>query len=129
MRAHGADPASDFRELYKRVIFTILVSNKDDHLKNHGFLDDGRGQWRLSPIFDVEDEAKFIVRDMALRISSEWRVALQRAGVVGYLARLRGCVRSRRNGTCLGAMTLGRLDRPGVPLSGAIVRRDTAAAP
>jgi len=60
MRAHGADPASDFRELYKRVIFTILVSNKDDHLKNHGFLDDGRGQWRLSPIFDVEDEAKFI---------------------------------------------------------------------
>src|SRR5690606_10203520 len=53
MRAHGAGPTSDFRELYKRVIFTILVSNKDDHLKNHGFLYVGRGQWRLSPIFDV----------------------------------------------------------------------------
>jgi len=44
---------ADFRELYRRLIFTILVSNKDDHLKNHGFLYVGAGQWRLSPVFDV----------------------------------------------------------------------------
>lgn len=35
------------------MIFTILVSNKDDHLKNHGFLYVGAGRWRLSPVFDV----------------------------------------------------------------------------
>ncbi|NML06791.1 type II toxin-antitoxin system HipA family toxin [Sphingomonas sp. G-3-2-10] len=53
MRGHAADPSRDFRELYRRLIFTILVSNKDDHLKNHGFLYVGKGQWRLSPMFDV----------------------------------------------------------------------------
>ncbi|MFA5968254.1 MAG: type II toxin-antitoxin system HipA family toxin [Sphingomonas sp.] len=53
MRAYAADPQADFRELFLRVIFTILVSNKDDHLKNHGFLYVGSGRWRLSPVFDV----------------------------------------------------------------------------
>jgi len=53
MRAHAADPQADFRELFLRLIFTILVSNKDDHLKNHGFLYVGSGRWRLSPVFDV----------------------------------------------------------------------------
>lgn len=53
MRGHSADPQADFHELYRRLIFTILVSYKDDHLKNHGFLYAGNGQWRLSPVFDV----------------------------------------------------------------------------
>ncbi|MEQ7874250.1 type II toxin-antitoxin system HipA family toxin [Sphingomonas sp. ASV193] len=53
IRAHSADPKRDFEELYRRLIFTILVSNKDDHLKNHGFLYAGDGRWRLSPMFDV----------------------------------------------------------------------------
>lgn len=53
MRANAAEPKADFRELFLRLIFTILVSNKDDHLKNHGFLYVGAGRWRLSPVFDV----------------------------------------------------------------------------
>ena len=53
MRAYAADPRADFRELFLRLVFTILVSNKDDHLKNHGFLYVGSGRWRLSPVFDV----------------------------------------------------------------------------
>lgn len=53
MRSHSPDPVADFRELYRRLVFTILVSNKDDHLKNHGFLYAGAGRWRLSPVFDV----------------------------------------------------------------------------
>lgn len=53
MRANAADPLGDFRELFLRLIFTILVSNKDDHLKNHGFLYVGAGRWGLSPVFDV----------------------------------------------------------------------------
>lgn len=53
MRIAAFDPSADFKELYLRLIFTILVSNKDDHLKNHGFLYVGAGRWRLSPMFDV----------------------------------------------------------------------------
>lgn len=53
MRTAAADPKADFQELYLRLIFTILVSNMDDHLKNHGFLYVGAGRWRLSPMFDV----------------------------------------------------------------------------
>lgn len=53
LRGYAADPQADFRELFLRLIFTILVSNKDDHLKNHGFLYVGGGRWRLSPLFDV----------------------------------------------------------------------------
>lgn len=44
-----ANPDDDFRVLYRCLIFTILVSNKEDHLKNHSFLYVGAGQWRLSP--------------------------------------------------------------------------------
>lgn len=53
MRGAAPDPKADFEELYRRMIFTILVSNKDDHLKNHGFLYVGSGRWRMSPVFDV----------------------------------------------------------------------------
>ena len=53
MRTHAADPAAEFHELFLRLVFTILVSNKDDHLKNHGFLYVGSGRWHLSPMFDV----------------------------------------------------------------------------
>ncbi len=42
----------DAAQLWKRMVFSMLVSNFDDHLRNHGFLLRG-GQWRLSPIFDV----------------------------------------------------------------------------
>ena len=53
MRTHAANPVAEFRELFLRLVFTILVSNKDDHLKNHGFLYVGSGRWHLSPMFDV----------------------------------------------------------------------------
>jgi serine/threonine-protein kinase HipA len=53
LRRHAASPRSEMRELFRRVGFTILVSNVDDHLKNHGFLYAGGDRWRLSPVFDV----------------------------------------------------------------------------
>jgi len=53
IRAHGANPKADLKELFRRILFTILVSNVDDHLKNHGFLYAGNNKWRLSPVFDV----------------------------------------------------------------------------
>jgi len=43
----------ELRELHRRILFSILVSNDDDHLKNHGFLYVGGGAWKLSPAFDI----------------------------------------------------------------------------
>lgn len=41
-------------ELFKRMVFNILVTNNDDHLRNHAFLCDSAGRgWRLSPLYDV----------------------------------------------------------------------------
>jgi len=45
-------PDRDREELYRRVAFTILVTNLDDHMRNHGFLR-GRGGWHLSPAYDI----------------------------------------------------------------------------
>ena len=51
---HGvaAAIADDLRQLFRRVAFNVLVGNRDDHLRNHGFLREPGG-WRLSPAFDV----------------------------------------------------------------------------
>ncbi len=50
---HGAQTDVDLRELWSRIVFNILVSNTDDHLRNHGFiLVPGKG-WRLSEAYDV----------------------------------------------------------------------------
>jgi len=53
IRQHGADAQSDIEELWRRVAFSILINNVDDHLHNHGFLHVAKGQWRLSPAFDI----------------------------------------------------------------------------
>ena len=124
MRGHSADPQADFEELFRRLVLTILVSNKDDHLKNHGFLYVGKGQWRLSPVFDVnpapdrnphletaileggshdrsimlaleasqffeiaEDVARRMIREIAQKISDNWREMLREVGVSGSLAK------------------------------------------
>ncbi|ETF02815.1 toxin HipA [Advenella kashmirensis W13003] len=51
--ARSVQPDLDLRELWSRIVFNILVSNTDDHLRNHGFiLEPGRG-WRLSPAYDM----------------------------------------------------------------------------
>jgi serine/threonine-protein kinase HipA len=53
IRQISSKPIDDLHELWHRIVFTILVSNKDDHLKNHGFIYTGNGLWRLSPAFDI----------------------------------------------------------------------------
>jgi len=52
----GAQPAADLRELWSRIVFNMLVSNADDHLRNHGFLlVPGKG-WRLSEAYDMNPD-------------------------------------------------------------------------
>ncbi len=50
---NGANPKEDRIELFRRVAFSILVSNTDDHLRNHGFLWLGNDGWTLSPAYDI----------------------------------------------------------------------------
>ena len=52
---HGAQPDLDIRQLWKRIVFYICISNTDDHLRNHGFLLSNKG-WILSPAYDVNPE-------------------------------------------------------------------------
>lgn len=49
---YGAKAGEDRIQLWRRVVFNILISNTDDHLRNHGFLYGAKG-WRLAPAFDV----------------------------------------------------------------------------
>ena len=51
--SQGARAKQDAHELYRRVAFNVLVSNLDDHLRNHGFLWRGRSGWTLSPAYDL----------------------------------------------------------------------------
>lgn len=53
LRRHGASPKQDMHELWRRIVFSVLISNTDDHLRNHGFLWLGPAGWRLSPAYDL----------------------------------------------------------------------------
>lgn len=50
---HGAQAKTDAHALYRRVVFNVLISNVDDHLRNHGFLWLGKAGWSLSPAYDL----------------------------------------------------------------------------
>ncbi|MEZ6097220.1 MAG: HipA domain-containing protein [Pirellulaceae bacterium] len=83
---HGADVDVDLPELWRRIVFSICVSNTDDHLRNHGFLLTDRG-WRLSPAYDINPEPmgfglhlnitetdNFLSLDLAKVVSGYFRV-------------------------------------------------------
>src|SRR5580700_8418118 len=64
LRQHGAAPKEDMAALWRRLVFNILISNTDDHLRNHGFLYAGQEGWRLSPAYDLNP----VPTDMKARI-------------------------------------------------------------
>jgi serine/threonine-protein kinase HipA len=65
------------RELFERLVFNILVSNDDDHLRNHGFVFDPRlAGWRLSPLYDVMPRASLAPeRRLHLGVGPQGRAA------------------------------------------------------
>jgi serine/threonine-protein kinase HipA len=88
---YGAKIESDLRELWQRIVFSILVSNTDDHLENHGFMLTERG-WILSPAFDInpnEDGAGLSLNislydnsldlDLALEVAEYFRLTDEEA--------------------------------------------------
>ncbi len=65
----GTKPSADLRELWTRIVFNMLVSNTDDHLRNHGFLLDPRKGWRLAPAFDMNPNPNS--RELRLNVTED----------------------------------------------------------
>jgi serine/threonine-protein kinase HipA len=55
---HSPSASEDLRELWRRIAFSVLISNFDDHLRNHGFLRASTAGWSLSPAFDLNPEPR-----------------------------------------------------------------------
>ena len=53
IRMHSSEPTTDLHELWRRIVFGVLIGNLDDHLRNHGFLYDKDDKWSLSPAYDL----------------------------------------------------------------------------
>jgi serine/threonine-protein kinase HipA len=72
LATHGAQATRDAHELYRRVAFSVLVSNVDDHLRNHGFVRLNPAGWTLSPAYDLNPvPADLKARVLTTRIDPE----------------------------------------------------------
>ncbi len=67
IRRLGGRPRDDLIELWRRAVFTVLISDKDNHLRNHGMILDRTG-WRLAPAYDLTAEPE-VLRPRMLAIS------------------------------------------------------------
>ena len=76
LRRASAEPGKDARELFRRMCFNALISNTDDHPRNHALIAKAR-DWRLSPAYDLTPSTPVSVerRDLALTIGDQGRVA------------------------------------------------------
>lgn len=66
---HPAVIVADTKDLFRRMVYNIFVTNNDDHLRNHGFVWDPKHLgWRLSPLYDVTPNTS-LARDRFLHLS------------------------------------------------------------
>jgi serine/threonine-protein kinase HipA len=107
---YGANPTADLQELWRRIVFTVMISNTDDHLRNHAFLFSGGKGWRLSPAYDLNPNplsgATAYLRtaidfdntqasiDLALSVHQEFRLSLSEGRAV--VEQVKSAVRSWR---------------------------------
>lgn len=68
LEERSPDAGADLRELWRRIVFTILISNTDDHLRNHGFLRKSTAGWSLSPAFDLNPNPEGGAKQLATAI-------------------------------------------------------------
>lgn len=127
IRSIGHDPIRDLRQLWRRLVFNLLITNVDDHLQNHGFLHVANGQWRLAPAFDLNpfpdkdresktwlSEQDGPVTDVAMLMARRDYFALSQIEALAILAEVHGAVLSWQRVACsvastrrLGALFLG----------------------
>jgi serine/threonine-protein kinase HipA len=76
LRRISAQPQTDARELFKRMVFNAMISNIDDHPRNHAVIAPGV-EWRLSPAYDLTPFASVSLerRDLALAVGDYGRYA------------------------------------------------------
>lgn len=95
IRQYGATPKNDMAALWRRIVFNILISNTDDHLRNHAFLYNSPRGWHLSPAYDmnpvpVEIKPRILTTaidlddgtaslELALSVSSEFDLKIKEA--------------------------------------------------
>ncbi|RRJ96012.1 type II toxin-antitoxin system HipA family toxin [Opitutaceae bacterium TAV4] len=124
LRIHGAAAQDDIDELWRRMAYSILITNVDDHLRNHGFLHFNRGLWRLAPAFDLnpfpdrvrelktwisEESGPEATIDALLSVIAYFRIPLRRAKTI--LGEVERAVSGwREKGSALG-MTERELDQ------------------
>lgn len=90
LQNHGANVNEDLEELWRRIVFSICVTNTDDHLRNHGFILTEEG-WILSPAYDINpvetgtglklnisDEDNSLDFDLALEVCEYFRLSKDR---------------------------------------------------
>ena len=65
----SSQTSQDLSELWRRMAFSVLASNTDDHLRNHGFLNVEGDTWSLSPAFDLNPNPIPGVKDLQTAIS------------------------------------------------------------
>jgi serine/threonine-protein kinase HipA len=76
MRRVVSDPRGDARELFRRIVFNALISNIDDHPRNHALIAPGR-DWMLSPAYDLTPAPLISQdrRDLAMQCGDQGRFA------------------------------------------------------
>ena len=123
LRQHGSEAAADIEQLWRRIAFSVLITNVDDHLLNHGFLHVDRGQWRLAPAFDVnpfpdrvrelktwisEDAGPEATIDALMSVIAYFRISRDRARTI--LGEVEGAVASWRDAGRVLGMTAEELE-------------------
>jgi serine/threonine-protein kinase HipA len=91
IQRYGANVSQDLEQLWRRIVFSICVTNTDDHLRNHGLILTDAG-WSLSPAYDINpvetgtglklnisDEDNSLDLDLALEVSEFFRLSEERA--------------------------------------------------
>jgi serine/threonine-protein kinase HipA len=91
---HSPSATDDLRELWRRMVHSVLISNFDDHLRNHGFLRTSTAGWSLSPAFDLNPDPRPGERylttaidfddtearvDLLLEVAAEFRLTARQA--------------------------------------------------
>ena len=89
LRRWVSDPEEDLRELYSRMVFNALISNTDDHPRNHALIAPGT-RWSLSPAYDLTPAPQASTeRDLAMEVGSKQHRRANRRNLLSECARFR----------------------------------------